>query len=71
MIVQKQNLRITNMPLPRSAASIASPYRHHLHVTIFIARLVNTGLTHCSLETPKRVTGKQWRPRSDAAERGV
>ena len=28
-------------------------------------------LTHSSLETPKRVTGKQFRPRSDAAERGV
>ena len=25
-------------------------------------------LTHFSLETPKRVTGKQWRPRSVAAE---
>ena len=28
-------------------------------------------LAHCSLETPKSVTGKQCRPRSDAAERGV
>ena len=28
-------------------------------------------LTHCSLETPKRVIGKQCRPRSDAAECGV
>ena len=28
-------------------------------------------LTPCSLKTPKRVTGKQCRPRSDAAERGV
>ena len=28
-------------------------------------------LTHCSLETHKRVTGKQCRPRSDAAECGV
>ena len=28
-------------------------------------------LTHCSLETPKRVTGKQCRPRSDAAGCGV
>ena len=29
------------------------------------------GLTHCSRETRKRVIGKQCRPRSDAAERGV
>ena len=28
-------------------------------------------LTHCNRETPKRVFGKQWRPRSDAAECGV
>ena len=28
-------------------------------------------LTHCSPETPKRVTDKKWRPKSDAAERGV
>ena len=28
-------------------------------------------LTHCSRETRKRVLGKQCRPRSDAAERGV
>ena len=28
-------------------------------------------LTHCSRETRKGVLGKQWRPRSDAAERGV
>ena len=28
-------------------------------------------LTHCGLETPKRVTGKQCRPRSEAAERGI
>ena len=28
-------------------------------------------LTHCSRETPKRVTGKQYRPRSDAAENGI
>ena len=26
------------------------------------------GLTHCSLETPKRVFSKQSRPRSDAAD---
>ena len=25
-------------------------------------------LIHFSLETPKRVTGKQWKPRSDATE---
>ena len=25
-------------------------------------------LTHCRLETPKRIIGKQYRPRSDAAE---
>ena len=29
------------------------------------------GLTHCSLETHKRVIGKQCRPRSDTAECGV
>ena len=28
-------------------------------------------LTHCSLETPKRVIDKQCRPRSDAAECGI
>ena len=28
-------------------------------------------LSHCSRETRKMGTGKQWRPRSDAAERGV
>ena len=28
-------------------------------------------ITHCSRETRKRVIGKQCRPRSDAAERGV
>ena len=28
-------------------------------------------LTHCSLETPKKVISKQCRPRSNAAERGV
>ena len=28
-------------------------------------------LTHCSQETPKRVIGKQCRPRSDAAECGI
>ena len=28
-------------------------------------------LTHCSWETPKRVSGKQCRPRSDAAECGI
>ena len=28
-------------------------------------------LTHISLETPKRVIGKHWRPRSDAAECGI
>ena len=28
-------------------------------------------LTHCSRETRKRVIGKQCRPRSDAAKRGV
>ena len=28
-------------------------------------------LTHCSLETPKRVIGKQCRPRSYAAEYGI
>ena len=28
-------------------------------------------LTHCSRETRKRVTGKEYRPRSDATERGV
>ena len=28
-------------------------------------------LTHCSLETSKRVIGKQCRPRSDAAECGI
>ena len=26
---------------------------------------------HCSLETPNRVIGKQWRPRSDAAICGI
>ena len=31
----------------------------------------NIALTHCSRETRKRVLGKQCRPRSDAAERGV
>ena len=28
-------------------------------------------LIHCCLEIPKRVIGKQYRPRSDAAKRGV
>ena len=28
-------------------------------------------LTHCSLETHKRVIGKEHRPRSDAAESGI
>ena len=28
-------------------------------------------LTHCSREAHKRVIGKQCRPRSDAAERGI
>ena len=28
-------------------------------------------LTHCSLETPKRIIGKHCRPRSDAAERSA
>ena len=28
-------------------------------------------ITHLSLETPKMVTGKQGRPRSDATECGV
>ena len=28
-------------------------------------------LTHCSLETPKRVFGKQCRPKSDATEHGI
>ena len=28
-------------------------------------------LTHCSWETPKRLIGKQCRPRSDAAECGI
>ena len=28
-------------------------------------------LTHCSLVNPKRVIGKKYIPRSDAAERGV
>ena len=31
----------------------------------------NRYLTHCSLEAPKGVIGKQSRHRSDAAERGV
>ena len=35
-------------------------------------RIYNTlYLTHCSMETPKMVIGKHWRPRSNAAERGV
>ena len=34
-------------------------------------RLLLKKLTHWRLETPKWVTGKQCRPRSDAAERGV
>ena len=29
------------------------------------------GLTHCSQETHKTVTGKQCRPRSEAAESGI
>ena len=33
-------------------------------------RTNKTGLTHWRLETPKRVTGKQCRPRSDSTERG-
>ena len=32
---------------------------------------IATILTHCSLETPKKVFGKQCRPRSEAAEHGV
>ena len=35
------------------------------------AAIVIGALTHGSLETPKKVTGKQCRPRSDAAERGI
>ena len=38
---------------------------------MWFAVVVIGTLTHCSRETPKRVTGKQCRPRSDAAERGV
>ena len=30
-----------------------------------------SALTHCSRDTRKRVLGKHFRPRSDAAERGV
>ena len=35
-----------------------------------LTKLLNY-LTHCSLETPKKVIGKQCRPRSDATKRGV
>ena len=35
------------------------------------AAIVIGALTHGRLETPKRVTGKECRPRSDAAERGI
>ena len=31
-------------------------------------KLIANQLTHCSLETPKRVIGKQCRPWSDATE---
>ena len=48
---------------------------HCLPVTLLrVSRLqwVNpNGLTHCSWVTPKRVFGKQCRPRSEAAECGV
>ena len=34
--------------------------------------LINVAfIAHCSLDTHKSVIGKQWRPRSDAGERGV
>ena len=35
------------------------------------ATILKGPLTQCNLETPKRVTGKQCRPRSDAAELGI
>ena len=39
--------------------------------TKIVLTVENTGLSHCSLETPKRVIGKQCRSRSDTVERGI
>ena len=40
-------------------------------VSGFSRTRVNIYWTHCSVKTPKKITGKQWRPRSDAAECGI
>ena len=47
-----------------SKCSKASPRPNWTHISEHI-------LSNSNLETPKRVNGKQCRPRSDAAERGV
>ena len=39
-------------------------------IKVLSAVVVISALTHCSLQTPKRVIGKQCRPISDAAECG-
>ena len=42
----------------------------HLPYSVKLYDIIKHHLTHCNLETPKRVFGKQCRPRSDAAEHG-
>ena len=45
--------------------------KYTIKVFVFGSILRHKWLTHYSLEAPKRVIGKQCRPRSDAAERGI
>ena len=52
-----------------SATILLSNVRVNVHVLDYSS--AEELLTYCSRDTRKRVFGKQWRPRSDAAECGV
>ena len=65
-----QHFHIYNIQTDRSEQECRPRSDAASESTLFVAHPVIFGhmITHCSLETAKRVIGKQCRPRSDASE---
>ena len=66
--LEKQQILSNNNGINKSVQTHCNESDQNARMNI----LINVAfIAHCSLDTPRRVTGKQWRPKSDAAERGV
>ena len=64
------NVNLVNVLFAFNTESIAEESAYY-RSSNWVLWKYDCALTLCSLETPKRVFGKQCRPRSDAAERGA